>query len=136
MGDDHRQFPLLITHHYSRAGEPIVQELPVAIEERPDDGAAPQQRARQSEYETAHRVAHRQGLAGCRHEAYAPGFHRQRLSATMPLPHEIAPGEKEQRHLEGRASERGLEPLRERGECEAAGKQHRRQQQRFVSEAH
>lgn len=42
-----------ITHHYPCAGEPVVQELPVAIEERPDDAASRKERADQGEYETA-----------------------------------------------------------------------------------
>ena len=72
-----------------RSGEPVVQELALAVEQGPQD-SDPARHQQRGEHEAQQRLARRHARAPRRHQADVPGFHGERLSAAQPAPEEVA----------------------------------------------
>jgi len=82
------------------AGEPIVEELAIAVEEGPCEAEAERYRSEYCDEKTMNRACDADGLAVPPHHADVPGLHGQGLAAARPEPHEIRAGDDQDPGLE------------------------------------
>src|SRR5688572_21220547 len=90
-------------HHQPRPRDPVVQELPVAVEERPAEGD-PGRHYYHREREPEQRGGRRHALMSRRHEPDLPRLHRERLPAAQPAPQEVSREDREKEKLQQRSS--------------------------------
>ena len=111
-----------------------MQELPVAIDEGPQESGPDQPEGKPGQRISAERLLWRQLVAVGAFQSQLPGLHGQGLASFEPAPVEIQPDSEEQIDLEDvpvPPGERGVGAERSE-ECQPGEENHAEQQQPFV----
>jgi len=116
--------PSSLIPDYSSASDAVVQELPVAVCQCPQEARAREEGARQRNKIAYPRALPANGRAVPGDEAQAPGLHREGAAAALPLPRKVNSYQRNEVELEQQPPDGVIETVREHDEGERAGKQY------------